>query len=228
MDKHFINKVNNRLLFEPQHPEQSDVAILLGAEGVSGDIARKAAKDCLSGKFNKIVLSGGMRIFQPHVYAFIKTSCRKYPELSLQISDFSSLKKEADYMREILIKEHVPQSAIVFEDNQSTNTGQNFKNIKDAVSYFKTAVIYTTAYHQRRAVETCAQVVPHLQTTPVPVYPYGLSRQTWLDQWAKTIGIRNIVADEYQKLNRNNPNSFYNQGFCVPVNIEILKLTNNS
>ena len=64
-----VKKINDHLLFEPRQSKKTDVAILLGARGVSGDIARQAARDYnLTKSFNRIVLCVGLYGVQPEVY----------------------------------------------------------------------------------------------------------------------------------------------------------------
>ena len=213
------HRINKRLLFETA-PIKADIAILLGAKSVSGDIAREATEHQLvtatglGDYFNNIVLCGGNRVFQPHVYVAIQRTkgSDKY------FSDFFSPRKEADYMRRVLIGEGIPDSNIIFSENRSQHTGDNFANIRAFVrdNGITTANVYTVAYGARRAVETAAVQIPELKCNPVAVYPYGLSREDWLERWPET-GIRNVVIGEYEKLNPENTGNYYRQGHCKPV-----------
>jgi uncharacterized SAM-binding protein YcdF (DUF218 family) len=210
MNQAFIRAVNDRLLFTTS-PKHTDAAILLGARSVSGEIAKHAMKGIASGHFNKVILCGGNRVFEPWIHGvlFLKGLT------NISASDFWSREREADYMARILEDK---KAEIIFLENTSKHTGETFQNIRDYIlaSDIKSAAIYTTAYHQLRAQETCRRWIPELDTTTVPVYPFGLSRETWLKEWHKTPIIRGIIRDEYEKLNPNNPNNYYNLGYCTP------------
>ena len=211
MKQNYIDKVNDRLLFETE-PRQTDVAILLGAKSVSGEIARHAMKGIAAGHFKKVILCGGNSVFEPWIHGALMLKGVK----DAQAKDFWSRSKEADYMAQILSD---TDAEIIFSENQSTNAGECFQNISDFVlsEGFNSASIITVAYYQLRAQETCKRWIPELETTPVPVYPYGLSRETWLKEWSKTPIIRGVVRGEYEKLNPENPNNYYKQGHCVPL-----------
>ena len=212
MNNAFHQQVNQRLLFPTAPKKKASVAILLGAKGVSGDIAREAALDYLSticgltNYFNKIIISGGRHVFQPHVLPAIWST----RGTQANITDFFSLRKEADYMRKVLIDGGVDPQDIICVDNTSTNTGENFANIRNFIraENIASANVYSVANMSRRAVETCAWQIPELQSNPVGIYPYGLSREKWLERWPNT-GIQSIVIDEYEKINPRNPNNFY-------------------
>jgi len=215
MEKAYINAVNQRLLFEPEECE-TDIAIVLGARSVSGELARAAMKGLAAGQFKKVILCGGHRVFEPWVYAALKIKGID----NVTARDFFSWNREADYMRTVMAEEG---DQVIFSENLSKHTGQNFENIRDFVTSqkFKSASIVTVAYHQRRAVETCKRWIPDLDAVPVPVYPYGLSRDQWLEKWAHTPIIKNVVAGEFQKLSLQNSKNYYAQGHCTPVEIRM-------
>jgi len=180
-----------------------------------------------------VILCGGNSVFEPWIHgALIVRAFYKdvtFPlRRELPLNTYRTIRdthtadfwtrdtKEADYMADIL---RDSDAEIVFVENKSKHTGANFENIRDFViaEGFNTASIVTTAYHQLRAQETCKRWIPELKTTPVPVYPYGLSRNTWLREWPKTLIIKGVVSGEYEKLNPDNPNNYYRQGHCVPL-----------
>lgn len=211
MKQNYIDKVNDRLLFETK-PQQTDVAIILGAKSVSGEIARATMRGIAAGHFKKVIVCGGNSVFEPWIHIALKLKNVK----DLTPKDFWSSRKEAEYMTTLLINSGVTS---LFAENASTNTGEGFENIRNHVvsKGFNTASIVTVAYHQRRALETCKKWLPELVTSPVPVYPYGLSRETWLKEWSKTPIINDVVRDEYEKINPDNPNNYYKKGHCVPL-----------
>jgi uncharacterized SAM-binding protein YcdF (DUF218 family) len=230
-----LDAINNHLFFKPAQMDNPDVAILLGARGVSGDIARHAARDYLSGKFNAIVLCGGITVKQQWIpYAMTLAPTLWGITKEFKKEDLSSNLKESDYMREVLLGEGVPKDAIKFTDRQSTNTGENFKNIEGHVlsSGYQSAHIYCVAYGQRRAIETAAHVFenthPEFNIAPVPVYPYGISRDTWMQKWSSVLGVRGVIKGEFDKTNPNNPKSYHypqpngREAFCTPCTIPTL------
>jgi uncharacterized SAM-binding protein YcdF (DUF218 family) len=214
-----VASLNDRLLFENKSAE-TDASILLGAKSVSGDIARAFLKTYKPGQ--KIILTGGNKCFEPWVKWLMNGH-----EATLHTDDFWTRDKEADYMRSILIDGGVDKEDIIFTENHSTNTGQNFQSIRAFIlsNDFNSVSIWTVAYHQRRAIETCAKELPELNALPVPVYPFGLSRETWLEEWPKIyfikekLGITGVVKCEFNKLDPQNPDNYYNRGVCVPVEL---------
>lgn len=227
MNNDQIQRINKHLLFTvPQ--QKVDVAILLGNSTCSGELARKAAHNYHNGYFENIILCGGVRVFSKHLLT------RKLVSDFKQVRGFSShnftipwediivgKKTESQHMHDVLIRNGLPKNALVHIDNDSTNTGENFEFIKDSIkdNGFKTASIFAGAHHARRGVETCEKWIPELTAYPVHVYPFGLKRNEWLAKWSNDRMISYYLTSEFAKTNPENPNNYYDKGFCVPVNM---------
>ena len=214
-----IQGINDRLLFD--FPSvQTDVAILLGARSVSGTIAREAAARYHEKQFQHIILSGGARVFQPLVRAALALNTKELGAVEAPLEDFISFEKEADYMKHILLESGVPACAIMHVDNRGTNTGANLANIRDYTlsQGFHSASLISVAYGQRRDVETCKAQIPGIVAFPVPVYPFGITKENW----NKTL-VKSFVMGEFNKLNPENDKNYYNAGFCAPVDMDALE-----
>jgi uncharacterized SAM-binding protein YcdF (DUF218 family) len=223
-----VEQINDRLLFVADIPDKVDVAILLGNQLCSGDIARQVAIDFHNEHFQNIILCGGINMpTYPIIKQKIKSDFRKVIQPdehhpSIQWSDVLAFgRTEAQHMESILRSGNVPPHSIVHTDNLSTNTGENFAFIADFIERknYKTAYIYAGAYHARRGVETCKRWITDLDAHPRHVYPFGLSREQWLSRWPKDPPIGSRLSSEFHKLNRDNSENYYRQGFCTPVDI---------
>lgn len=211
-----INDINEYLLFD--FPTvKTDVGIILGTRGVSGTLARRASRLYAQGVFNRIIICGGMKVFQPGLLFALSASGIKGNAPTM---DFLSMMAEADYIHKILRGHNIPQSAIMHIDRKSTNTAENFRFAASAINdnAVQTATIITASYHQRRAIETCAIEIPSLTAFPHGVYPFGITKRNW----SKTIA-KGIVVAEFNKMNMHNPDNYYNKGFCRPVDMDMLQ-----
>lgn len=211
-----VDFINEHLLFDFP-ASQSDVGIILGTRSVSGTLARTASRLYHCGVFDHLIVCGGMKVFQPSLLFALAASGLKGNTPSL---DFLSMQTEADYICKILKENNVPQSAILHIDRQSKNTAENFRYIASVINdnAIQTATVITVPYHQRRAIETCKVEIPLLQAFPYGVYPFGITKENW----SKTLA-KGIVVGEFNKLNAQNPDSYYHKGFCQPVDINALQ-----
>lgn len=211
--KYSVDAVNQRLLFDfPAVP--TEVGVLLGARSASGDVAREAAKLIRNDMFGQVILSGGLKVFQPAVAAVLAvnglgSAVREHP------ADFFSRMTEAAYMRHVLVEEEgIPEDRISYVEETSTNTGQNFKNIQDVLVGFCSAGIVTTAYHQRRALGTALHHVHDTAFVSHPVYPFGLTQKNW-----NRPGIKSFLFGEMAKMDPANPKTYVGK-FCKDPDIE--------
>lgn len=211
-------RITDHLLFD--FPRViTDAGIIMGARGVTGEVARTAAMLYKSGHFKHILVTGGLPTFQPDVWFMLKLSSFLRP-LHIRNEDFlmrETNEHSASFYN--LITSGISYSVISGEMD-GTNTSENFNNLVGVINHLdiKSATIITPAYHQRRAIETCAKVFPNLTAFPHAVYPFGITRSSW----PKTL-VAGIVRGEFQKLNTANPKNYYAQGFCTPVHLDRLK-----
>jgi uncharacterized SAM-binding protein YcdF (DUF218 family) len=213
-DIYSVSAVNDFLLYEPD-TVQSQVGILLGNGCVSGDIARHAAIAYNKGLIKKIIITGGVSAKNPPLFDTLSSM-----NLPIIEGDFKTELSEADYMQSVLLTNGVNLSDIIYTERQATNTGENLEFIEPAMCAFniKSATLFGVAYGAKRAFQTARRVMPDIKFYSHPVYPYGVKRNAWLNQWPEIDYIKNIIIAERKKLDPDNPDNYYNKGFCVPVN----------
>lgn len=212
-----VDTVNQRLLFD--FPAvKTEVGVLLGARSVSGTLARHAATQIRKGMFEKVILSGGLKVFQPEVACVLAVNglgaaVRDYPD------DFFSRMTEAAYMRQVLVKEEgIPEDLIVFIDDNSKNTGHKFNLLeeKGVLANFNSVALVAPAYEQRRTIGTARMhtAFNHIVFVPQQVYPFGLTKGNW-----DRFGIRGFVLGEMAKTDPDHPETYVGT-FCKDPDIE--------
>jgi len=217
-DKYSVKSLTD-FFFYPSTPASGYVGILLGNGCVSGDIARNAAESYKQGRIKKIIVTGGVQSKNPPLYHILMSEGFNVFE-----KDFLNSKLEADYMQSVLLDNGVNLSDIIYVERQSKNTGDNFEFIEPAIRAFniKNAVLFGVAYGAPRAYQTAKRVMPDLNFQSERVFPYGLLRQEWIEKWPDIEFVRKILINERSKLDVNNPNNYYNQGFCISVALPTL------
>lgn len=149
-----------------QLPSHADVGIVLGAS-IWHDEPSPGLKERLNhaiklyeqGYYNKIIVSGGM-------------------------DASGAIITEAEGMKRYLVREGVPQEAILLED-RSTSTYENLVNSKEIMvqNKWKSAIIVTHHYHGARALDIAESVEiaqPYISTTASEVLfmPWHQARET--------------------------------------------------
>lgn len=212
-----IQKINEQLLFKVPE-KQTDVGLLCGARSVSGEVARHGAALYHRHAFRKIIVTGGIPVRELIVLGALLPNFIgiKKPKLHFtDLSDFTSSKREADHMKAVLLENNVPESDIIFVDNQSQHTGANIENTRSRLHTFNSIAIVSTAYSQRRVLGTLRHDSTFTQpVVTFPVYPFGFTR----DNWHHTL-IRGIVALESKRIDSNDPQTYVGK-HCINPNID--------
>lgn len=211
-----VPAVNERLFFTMPHVP-TDVGILFGARSVSGLIAREAAHLWRLRRFSKIIVTGGLKVFQPVVGMMAYAVRERTGWQGAPLSDFLTFKREADYMRGILLENGVPEEAIVCTDRRARNTGENLKNINDTLRQYNSATLVTLSIGQRRVIGTLRRHFNDragLAVTTVPVYPFGLTRENWPEYPF----FKKLVLEEFRKVTPTDARSYIPR-FCEEVDI---------
>jgi uncharacterized SAM-binding protein YcdF (DUF218 family) len=162
-------------LAEEDQPEKADIAIVLG--GKSEERPRKAAELYKRGLFPKIVCAGSRPVYVD-----------------------ASGPSEAEIFRDILIKEGVPESAILMEKNSRT-VPDNIRSVlnqldEKKLSYARTILI-TSPYCMRRAWACLKKYVSKQHVVMrVACKTEGISRETWFG----TEKSARILLNEYVKM----------------------------
>lgn len=217
-------EINGHLFFEMPRM-QSDVGVLFGAGGLSGEVARKGAALYHQRRFPALILTGGVSVFSPMtLMAFLVAD--QYQQLKGKIRrDFLSAAREADHMRRVLIAEGVPEGAIICTESNSQNTGENVRNIRFYVDKFNSATLVALAPMRRRALGTMRMhwEPRELKLATEAVYPYGIGR----DNWHHHPPVKAYVEAEMRKVDPNAAGNYIARGFCVEVDVAA-EIANNA
>ncbi len=212
--------INTELFFDlPVLPNgYGHVNIVLGAKSATGEVIRGALDMLDNAQMpGKFIFSGGV-IIQDKITAAAIRFNGLLGRLDTKHVDFQEMlinASESAYMQSLNSDVH----EVAFVDDSSTNTGENFENIKDYIKTNKitSANIFTIEYHQKRALMTARKVLgDDIVLSVVPVSPWGINK----NNWSKMIGLKQIVKGEYKKVSEEFRNNYIHQGYCVAVNIE--------
>ena len=148
-------------IFVEQKPEKADIIFIPG--GDQGSIAVTAARLFLEGYAPRILPSG--RFSKP------AGECR-----------IPGCRTEWEYLKAILIREGVPEEAILKED-QATFTYENAiysRQVTDRMGLeIKKAILCPQASHARRALSYYEILYPHTEFIVCPTVTRGISRENW-------------------------------------------------
>ncbi len=215
-----VEHINDYLLFEMPRVK-CEVGLLLGGRSVSGEIARKGAELYYDEAFKSIIVSGGLKVSEPWAFAaYVATG--KWSVLKKSVrEDFLSAAREADYMRSILDAAKVPQSAFVYTDNTSRNTGENIANCKPDLNDFNSVAVVSFAPGQRRAMGVLRKHFSpdRMVITSYPVYPRTITKENW-HGFPNRLFLNGIMRGERAKIDRSMKGNHLNQGFCVEINVD--------
>lgn len=93
-------------------------------------------------------------------------------------------KTEWDFLRDVLIRNHVPQEAVL-KENQATFTYENAvfsKKVTDQAGLdIKKAILCCKTHHTRRSLMYYQLVFPDTEFMVVPVDVDGITRENWRD-----------------------------------------------
>lgn len=218
--------INQRLLYH-MRLQSSDAAVVLDARAVSGEVAREAARQYHAGLYNKLILTGGVRVRQPAILLRLLLTGRLSGIIdSIKcngLRDFLSSKCEADYMHDQLRTHGVSSRDIISVDRRAQNTGDNFDYVRNSLKQFRSVSIVCTAENQRRALGTL-RIRPefnHVAAQSVPVYPFGMRRDNW-DRRILGIGpaaFGRRLRQEYAKITPGMPGNYISH-FCIDPDIQ--------
>lgn len=106
----------------------------------------------------------------------------------------------AAVMKQIAIKDHVPESAILIE-GESNTTKENAEKTRILLAKYniKTAIITTSPYHERRALWEFKRAAPHIdfRTKPAEDHTWDLwylKPAGWWRAFSELIGISVLVV----------------------------------
>lgn len=186
-------------IFISSPPEPSDVIFLPG--GSDPSLPEKAAELFLSGYAPLIMASGryGKELgrFKGVVY-----EREKYP------GDYET---EAEFYRDALMKNGVPESAILCEDRAE----YTYQNAEFSAAYLSSlgvavnaAILVCKAFHARRAYTYYRNAFPGARISVTGVPGFGISA----DSWYKTERGRARVAGELRRIGEQFPSLLGERG----------------
>jgi hypothetical protein len=209
------------LLFYDMPLRRTDVGLVLGCKSVSGTAARQAADLYHDGAIGQIIVSGGLNAGS--LIEGVGVIIHRFRTGELQnffknavANDFTTDKKEAHYMFEILKEHNVPERDIVFVDDEARHTGEAFKKCRKALKGFNSASLIAYAPLQRRALGTARyeRDLDNVDLQTIPVYPFGINAQNW-----NVRPVSHFVNQEFQKIDPDNRDSYIGR-FCVDPDIK--------
>lgn len=196
-----INEIGN-FIFVDNKPEKCDVIITVG--GSFPQIAEKAAELYKSG-FSEYVLAGGGVSVKTGAFAGVKDKKDIYS---------GDYKTECDFYEDVLIKNGVPETAIVREDK----SGHTRANAECAAAVLKEQgisaekmILVCKRFHARRCLMFFQSAFPKAEVLVVPadieVGDFNVTKDNW---HTSSYGIKRVMGelarcgDQFTEMDINN------------------------
>lgn len=182
MYEEFI-KETGRFIFAEDQPEEADIIFVPG-NGYSQMAERAAA--LYEEKYAPIVLPSGKFSISTGKFGGVLAGQERYNE------DYQT---EWEFLRDVLVKNGVPQEVILKED-QATFTWENAKFSREVTDQagleIKKAIICCKNYHARRAFMYYQRAYPDTEFRICPCCVDGITRDNWTESER---GIREVLAE---------------------------------
>lgn len=207
-----VIEITNKRLFkpfeQPGEPKKTDVGIVFGGRSTSGETARAAADLYHRGHFEKVIVAGNARIFEPGV-ALAMIRDRNPAIKNLQtLKDIFSFAGEADYMRATLLKNGVPEENIIM-GSRSKKANLIVTDIRNLKPSFETATVIAYAPYVARTIGTFRFQGDERPLIAHPVNVLGLNPQNWHKS-----SLSSYVINEARNANLAHPEGYVGE-FCV-------------
>ncbi|OPJ60678.1 YdcF family protein [Clostridium oryzae] len=172
MNNKIINDITNYIFVEDK-PEKVDIIFMPGSSDPT--IPEKASQLYKDGYSPLLLPSGGVSV-KSSKFGGVKIKQDLYNK------DYQS---DCEFYSDVLIKNGVPKSSILYED-KSGHTRDNafFSRIvtdENKLS-IKTAIVCCKSFHARRCLMLYQLAFPEAKILIVPVDCYGISRDNWFKQ----------------------------------------------
>lgn len=172
MNNKIINDITNYIFVEDK-PEKVDIIFMPGSSDPT--IPEKASQLYKDGYSPLLLPSGGVSV-KSGKFGGVKIKQDLYNK------DYQS---DCEFYADVLIKNGVPKSSILYED-KSGHTRDNafFSRIvtDENKLAIKTAIICCKSFHARRCLMLYQLAFPEAKILIVPVDCYGISRDNWFKQ----------------------------------------------
>ncbi|MCC6598480.1 MAG: hypothetical protein IT559_06800 [Alphaproteobacteria bacterium] len=188
------------------HLKKTDVGVIFGGRSTSGKVASLASTLQMNGAYERHVVAGGARIFQPEVALALVMD--RNPEIlkSQTIKDIFSLATEADYMKEVLERRGTWGNQITI----GSRACHTHEIVQDVMKLdFESATIVGYAPYMARLIGTFRRYGENRPLVPCPVGVFGLTPENW--HKSKLAG---HVVKEARNMDPKNPKGNVGK-FCV-------------
>lgn len=166
----FIRAVTDFIFVEDQ-PEKADVIFIPGSRKV--EHALRAAELYRAGYAPYVLPSGRYTISRGYFLELPEPLRSEYP---------GEFETEWHFLRAVLMKHGVPESAILRED-QATFTWENAQRSRDVLIRegipCRTAILCCHAFHARRALLYYQAAMPEVRFLVCPAQTPGYTREDW-------------------------------------------------
>ena len=183
----FVRAVTE-FVFVEDKPEKADVIFIPGSRKVEHAI--RAAELYRAGYAPYVLPSGRFTIARGYFLELPEPLRSEYP---------GAFETEWHFLKTVLMKHGVPESAILRED-QATYTWENAQKSRDVLAQqgipCNTAILCCHAFHARRALLYYQAAMPDVRLLVCPASKPGYTR----DDWYLTEKGRNRVLGEVQRL----------------------------
>lgn len=164
-----INDITDFIFIENK-AEKADIIFIPG--GSYPELPEKAAKLFVEG-YAPLIMPSGKFSFKTGSFGGIKSKQDIYS---------GKYKTECEFYTDVLIKNGVPESAIVKEENSFDTKSNAFfsRKVADANGFsIKKAIICCKSFHARRCFMLYQLAFPEAELFVVPVDCRGISRNNW-------------------------------------------------
>lgn len=212
LDSALVKEVNERL-FAPladahENPKKTDVAIVFGGRSTSGTVARTASALYKDGHFDRIIVAGGARIFQPEVALALALDGSREILKPGTLRDIFTMATEADYMQQVLLENDVPEHAITIGSREKHAD----RIVKDLLKNdFDSATLISYAPYAARLLGTSRHQSEERPLVSYPVNVFGLDPQNWQNS-----KLAPLVANEARNMDPANPKGYIGKYCVVP------------
>lgn len=182
MDHHIINDIGN-FIFVSDEPEKADVIFLPG--GSHPAQPEYASELYHRGCAKWLIPSGGVSVKRD-----------KWPGVRSKADIYNGdYRSDCAFFTDVLLKNGVPASAIIRED-QSGHTRDNAflsrKIVDERGVAVKTAMIVCKAFHARRCLMLYQMAFPGVNIKVCPVHCYNITKDNWYQTEA---GIDRVLGE---------------------------------
>ena len=182
MDHHIINDIGN-FIFVSDEPEKADVIFLPG--GSHPAQPEYASELYHRGCAKWLIPSGGVSVKRD-----------KWPGVRSKADIYNGdYRSDCEFFTDVLLKNGVPASAIIRED-QSGHTRDNAflsrKIVDERGVAVKTAMIVCKAFHARRCLMLYQMAFPDVNIKVCPVHCYNITKDNWYQTEA---GIDRVLGE---------------------------------